>query len=77
MVKLISVKALIAIALTKKWKIYQMDVHNVFLYGDLEQEIYMKPPDGDARVCKSFYALQQISRNWFAKYINQNLVHSI
>lgn len=42
--KLVIVKALIAIASTKRWQLHQMDVHNAFLQGDLEEEIYMKPP---------------------------------
>lgn len=66
---------MIAIASTKRWQLHQMDVHNAFLQGDLEEDIYMKPPQGmlksdDMRVCKlkkSIYGLKQASRNWFAK----------
>jgi len=33
--KMITVKAIIAVATTKGWSLHQMDVKNVFLHGDL------------------------------------------
>ncbi|GKV15736.1 hypothetical protein SLEP1_g26495 [Rubroshorea leprosula] len=41
-----SVHSLIAIAATKGWKLFQMDVKNAFLNGDLTEEVYMQPPPG-------------------------------
>lgn len=40
--KLVTIWNLLAIDVPKDWEIHQMDVHNVFLHGDLEVEVYMK-----------------------------------
>jgi hypothetical protein len=54
-----------------------MDVKTKFLYGDLEEEIYMKQPEGfvvkgkKELVCKlkkSLYGLTQSPRMWYQKF---------
>ncbi|RVW43313.1 Retrovirus-related Pol polyprotein from transposon RE1 [Vitis vinifera] len=44
--KIISVRCLLALAAARGWSLHQMDVNNVFLHGDLHEEIYMSPPPG-------------------------------
>eukprot|EP00253_Pinus_taeda_P007769 PITA_07769 len=55
----------------------KMDVKTKFLHGDLEEEIYMKQPEGFAMkgknelVCKlkkSLYGLKQSPRMWYQKF---------
>ena len=69
--KLNTVQVLHSIAVNNDWPLYQLDVKNAFLNGDLNEEVYMDIPPGfkDAekknRVCrlkKSLYGLTQSLR---------------
>ena len=64
--KMTTIRTLIAIALIRQWHISQLDVKNVFLNGDLQEEVFMTPPPSishDSRyVCKlkkALYGLKQ------------------
>ncbi|KAG7564540.1 Reverse transcriptase RNA-dependent DNA polymerase [Arabidopsis suecica] len=73
--KMITVRAFLQQAASLDWQVHQMDVYNMFLHGDLNEEVYMKFPPGfrtndDTKVCrlrKSLYGLKQAPRCWFAK----------
>lgn len=45
-VKMKTVRTVLAIAAPQHWQIHQMDVFNAFLQGDLPDEIYMQLPQG-------------------------------
>lgn len=44
--KMVTARCVIALAVSKGWPIYQMDVYNAFLQGDLEEKVYMEMPEG-------------------------------
>ena len=73
--KMVTVRTFLAMTAANHWELHQMDVHNAFLHGELDEEVYMRfPPgfvvSGHNQVCqlrKSLYGLRQAPRCWFAK----------
>jgi hypothetical protein len=72
-VKMTTVRAIIAMAAAKGWSLHQMDVNNVFFHGDLQEEVYMEQPPGYVdqtrpnlvcRLEKALYGLKQALRAW-------------
>ncbi|GKD45682.1 ribonuclease H-like domain-containing protein, partial [Tanacetum coccineum] len=45
-VKMVTVRCLLNIVMSMSWPVFQLDVNNAFLYGDLEEVVYTKPPEG-------------------------------
>ncbi|GJU18889.1 ribonuclease H-like domain-containing protein [Tanacetum coccineum] len=45
-VKIVTVRCLLNIVVSNSWHVFQFDVNNVFLYSDLVETVYMKPPEG-------------------------------
>ncbi|CAJ2671557.1 unnamed protein product [Trifolium pratense] len=76
-VKMSSIRTMLGLAATLGLEVEQMHVKTTFLHGDLEEEIYMKQPDGfqvkrkEDYVCrlrKSLYGLKQAPRQWYKKF---------
>jgi hypothetical protein len=68
--------ALLSLAAREDWEVHHIDVKGAYLQGDLEEEIYMRPPKGVKvegyekflwRLLKSLYGLKQAGRNWKKK----------
>jgi transposase InsO family protein len=66
-----TIRSIVAVAANEGMELLQFDVSTAFLYGQLEEEIYMEQPegytDGSDKVCKllrSLYGLKQAPRCW-------------
>ncbi|RVW88793.1 Retrovirus-related Pol polyprotein from transposon RE2 [Vitis vinifera] len=44
--KIASVRLLLSMAVMRSWPLYQLDIKNAFLHGDLAEEVYMEQPPG-------------------------------
>lgn len=67
-----SIRCVLSIAAIKEWPLYQLFVKNAFLYGDLQEEVYMSLPPGfdnsaKPNVCRFHQAIVGAPRAWFAK----------
>ena len=66
-----SIRAVLSIAAIKDYEIRQLDVKTAYLNGPLDEEIYLKPPDGFStpstywRLRKGLYGLRQAGRQWY------------
>jgi Reverse transcriptase (RNA-dependent DNA polymerase)/GAG-pre-integrase domain/Integrase core domain len=76
-VKLTTIRALLAIVSMFDLELDQMDVITAFLHGLLEETIYMRQPEGfvasgaTQQVChllKSLYGLKQSPRQWYKRF---------
>ena len=75
--RIATIRVLLALASLYGLHVHQMDVKTTFLYGELEEEIYMEQLDGfvvageENKVCrliKSLYDLKQAPKQWLEKF---------
>ena len=75
--KLNSIRILLSLAVNLDRRLHQLDIKNVFLNGELEEEIYMRIPPGFEiestrgkvwKLKKSLYGLKQSPRVWFKRF---------
>lgn len=70
-----SVQTLLTIVAARQWPLTQLDVKNVFLNGELKEEVYMCLPlrytcstNKIFHLRKALYGLKQAPQTWFAKF---------
>ena len=77
MAKIAFVPLLLSVTTIRSLPFFQLDIKNVFLHGDLVEEVYMKQPPGfvalgeSGLVCKlrrSLYGLKHSLRAWFSLF---------
>jgi hypothetical protein len=79
-----TIRSILAIAVRYDWELFQLDIKTAFLYGKLDEEIFMNQPPGfvdkekPMEVCRlkrSLYGLKQAPRCWNAvldEYLTQD-----
>jgi histone deacetylase 1/2 len=81
-IKPITIRIILTLAVTFKWQVQQIDINNAFLNGILQEEVYMTQPSGfeasdKSLVCKlhkSLYGLKQAPRAWYER-LTQTLLN--
>ena len=72
-----SIYTILSLVATENLHLEKLDVKTTFLYGDLDEEIYMAQPQGFevkgkvnlvCRLKKSLYGLKQAPRQWYMKF---------
>ncbi|KAK9076083.1 hypothetical protein SSX86_004416 [Deinandra increscens subsp. villosa] len=71
-----TVRLILALAATNRWKVHHLDVKTAFLNGEIQEEVYVTQPDGFEikgkedyvyKLHKALYGLKQAPRAWNAK----------
>jgi hypothetical protein len=73
--KISSVRILISLATNLNWPLFQLNVKNAFLHGDLHEEVYMEQPPGF--VVQSLFDRSSLYRLSHLRYLSIAKHHQI
>ncbi|GJU64016.1 putative ribonuclease H-like domain-containing protein [Tanacetum coccineum] len=80
-----AIRLFLAFASYMGFMVYQMDVKSAFLYGEIDEEVYVTQPKGFEdpyfpkhiyKVVKALYGLHQVPRAWYARLSTFLLKHN-
>jgi hypothetical protein len=83
-VKPATIRLVLSIVVSPDWILHQLDVHNVFLHGVLEEVVFMKQPPGfvdpqflsyHCKLDNALYGLKQAPRAWYSRLSDK--LHSL
>ena len=74
--RLNSIHVLLSLAVNQSWQVCLLNVKNVFLYDDLDEQVYIEQPleyvaQREKQICrlrKAIYGLKHNPRAWFYKF---------
>lgn len=77
MARLNFVQILLFVVISRSWPLYQPEIKNAFLHGNLKEEVYMDQSPGyvvagsdhlECRLLKALYGLKQSPHAWFDRF---------
>jgi len=78
-VKPTTIRTVLSIAISKSWRLHQLDVKNAFLHGNISETVYMhqhpdfrdpQHPNYECLLKKSLYGLKQAPRAWYQRFMD-------
>lgn len=79
-----TIRLILALSATKQWSVFHLDVKSAFLNGVLQEEVYVKQPEGYVieghedkvyKLHKALYGLKQAPRAWYERIDGYLLGH--
>lgn len=80
-----TIRIVLTVVVSHGWPLWQLDVQNTFLHGDLHETVFLHQPPGFVdsshphhvcRLSKALYGLKQSPRAWFHTLSSSLLDHS-